>query len=136
MERMTAKDPNERYINCRELLWELKSQERKYVIPTTPMSRPEQEKTTPKKTITKVNNPVPHELMEKIQLELARMIGPIAKVVLTKECKRLGYSRASFPDDKLSPLIKQLKEHVEESKQEQFNDKVQDTIYDFRRKKA
>ncbi len=94
------------------------------------------EKTTPQKTITKVNNPVPHELMEKIQLELARMIGPIAKVVLTKECKRLGYSRGNFPDDKLSPLIKQLMEHVEESKQEQFNDKVQDTIFDFRSKQT
>lgn len=133
LERMTAKDPNERYINCRELLWDLKSQERKYVISTTAISWPEQEKTTPKKTITKVNNPVPPELMEKIQLELARIIGPIAKVVLAKECKRLGYSRGNFPDDQLLSLVKQLKEHVEESKQEQFNDNAQDTIYDFRR---
>jgi hypothetical protein len=81
-----------------------------------------------------VNNPVPPELMEKIQLELARMIGPIAKVVLAKECKRMGYSRGNFPDDQLSLLIQQLAEHVEESKQERFNDKVQDTIYDFRSK--
>lgn len=93
------------------------------------------EKTTLKKTMPKVNHPVNHELMGKIQLELARMIGPIAKVVLAKECKRLGYSRGNFPNDQLSSLIRQLKEHVEESKQEQFNDKVQDTIYDFRSKK-
>jgi serine/threonine protein kinase/CheY-like chemotaxis protein len=92
-------------------------------------------KKTIKKTEPKVNNPVPPELMEKIQLELARMIGPIAKVVLTKECKRLGYSRGNFPDDQLLLLIQQLKEHVGEPKQEQFNDKAQDTIYDFRSKK-
>jgi hypothetical protein len=105
------------------------------VIQTAIVKDEENEKTTLKKTITKVNNPAAHELMEKIQLELARMIGPIAKVVLAKECKRMGYSRGNFPDDQLLSLIQQLKEHVEESKQEQFNDKVQDTIYDFRRKK-
>jgi hypothetical protein len=104
------------------------------VIQTAIVKDEENEKTTLKKTITKVNNPVAHELMEKIQLELALMIGPIAKVVLAKECKRMGYSRGNFPDHQLLSLIRQLKEHVEESKQEQFNDKVQDTIYDFRRK--
>jgi hypothetical protein len=103
------------------------------VIQTAIIKDEKDKKKTLKKTVSKVNNPVPPELMEKIQLELARMIGPIAKVVLAKECKRLGYSRGNFPDDQLLSLIKQLKEHVEESKQEQFNDKVQDTIFDFRR---
>jgi serine/threonine protein kinase/CheY-like chemotaxis protein len=100
----------------------------------TAIVKDEKDKKTLKKTEPKVNNPVSSGLMEKIQLELARIIGPIAKVVLAKECKRLGYSRGKFPDDQLSSLIRQLKEHVEESKQEQFNDKVQDTIYDFRSK--
>jgi hypothetical protein len=104
------------------------------VIQTAIIKDENNKKTTLKKTIPKVNNPVPLELMEKIQLELARIIGPIAKVVLSKECKRMGYSRGNFPDDQLSSLIQQLTEHVEESKQKQFNDKVQDTIYDFRSK--
>jgi hypothetical protein len=104
------------------------------IIQTAILNDEKNKKTTLKKTVPKVNNPVTPELMEKIQLELARMIGPIAKVVLSKECKRMGYSRGNFPDDQLSSLIQQLMEHVEESKQEQFNDKVQDTIYDFRSK--
>jgi serine/threonine protein kinase/CheY-like chemotaxis protein len=91
-------------------------------------------KTTPNKDKPQVNNPVTPELMGKIQLELARMIGPIAKVVVSKECKHLGYSKGNFPDDQLSSLIQQLMSHVEESKKELFNHKVQDTIYDFRSK--
>ncbi len=101
-------------------------------IQTSIVEDTKKEKTTPKKDKPQVNNPVTPVLMEKIQLELARMIGPIAKVVLSKECKHLGYSKGNFPDDQLSLLIQQLMGHVKESKQEQFTHKVQNTIYDFR----
>jgi hypothetical protein len=100
----------------------------------TAILKDEEKNTTLKKTVPKVNNPVPPGMMEKIQLELARMIGPIAKVVLSKECKRMGYSKSNFPDNQLSLLIQKLAEHVEESKQERFNDNVQNTIYDSRSK--
>jgi serine/threonine protein kinase len=82
-----------------------------------------------------VVSPVPPRLMEQIQLELAHMIGPIAKVVLSKECKKMGYSRGNFPGDELLELVKMLTQRVEESRREQFSDNVQDIIYEFRSKK-
>ena len=90
-----------------------------------------------KKRITqaKVANPVSTELMEKIQLELARVIGPIAKVVLSKEMKKLGYSKNNFPDEEVSALIKKLSERMDASKRQEFTDNVQDVIYEYRRKK-
>ncbi|UCH98327.1 MAG: protein kinase [Candidatus Aminicenantes bacterium] len=105
------------------------------IIQTAVVEDANKKKKTPPKKEPQVNNPVPPDLMEKIQLELARMIGPIAKVVLSKECKQLGYSRGNFPDDQMSSLIQKLTKHVEDSKQEQFNHRVQDTIYDYRSKK-
>jgi serine/threonine protein kinase/DNA-binding NarL/FixJ family response regulator len=82
-----------------------------------------------------VENPVTADLMEKIQLELARVIGPIAKVVLSKECKGLGYAKDNFPEDQLSTLIQRLSSQLEESKQEHFNNRGQDLIYDYRSNK-
>jgi hypothetical protein len=91
---------------------------------------------TPAKSIPKeVDNPVPVALMEKVQLELARLIGPISKVVLSKECKKMGYSRSKFPDEKLLDLVKGAASRVDESKRQEFLDKVQDVIYDFRSNK-
>ena len=83
----------------------------------------------------KVADPVSAELMRKIQLELARVIGPIAKVVLSKAIKKLGYSSDNFPDKKVSALIKALSERVDASKRQRFIDNVQDVIYEYRRKK-
>jgi hypothetical protein len=88
-----------------------------------------------KKAKLLVDNPVAADLMEKIQLELARIIGPIAKVVLSKESKRMGYKKDNFPEDKLSPLIREISHHLEESKQEGFNNRVQDLIFDYRSNK-
>jgi serine/threonine protein kinase len=91
-------------------------------------------KTGTKSIKKEVKNPVEIALMEKIQLELAQHIGPIAKVVLSKDCKRMGYTRGKFPQDRLLELIKHLSQHVDESKQQLFSDNVQDIIYDFRSK--
>lgn len=82
-----------------------------------------------------VSHPVSPALMEKIQLELARMIGPIAKILINKEIKALGYSMAQFPHQQISALIKRLASKLEPSKKERFNEKVQDILYEERRKK-
>jgi serine/threonine protein kinase len=82
-----------------------------------------------------VKDPVPVELMEKVQLQLAHLVGPIAKVVLSKQCKKMGYSRGRFPNEKLIDLVKTVAANVEESKQNEFIDNVQDIIYDYRSKK-
>lgn len=89
-------------------------------------------KTTTRSISKDVANPVPAPLMEQIQMELARQIGPIAKVVLSKECKKMGYSRGKFPDEKLLELLKHVATRVDESKQKSFLDNSQDIIYDFR----
>lgn len=81
-----------------------------------------------------VTDPVDVALMEKVQLELARAIGPIAKVVLSKECKKMGYTRDRFPNGELLDLVKQVGGRIEESKQQRFIDAAQDVIYDFRSK--
>ncbi len=82
-----------------------------------------------------VENPVSPQLLQDIQLELARMVGPIAKVLLTKEIKKMGYSKSHFPEDQLQELIKKLTLGVDKSRRQQFIDNLQDLIYDFRRKK-
>jgi hypothetical protein len=81
-----------------------------------------------------VASPVPPGLMEEIQMELARIIGPIARVILSKECKKMGYSRGNFPEDLLLELVEQLTQRIDETKREQFSDNAQDVIYEFRSK--
>lgn len=88
-------------------------------------------KAIPKKEVT---DPVAPVLMEKVQLELARTIGPIAKVVLSKECKKMGYTRDRFPNSELMGLVKKVSDRIEESKRQGFVDAAQDVIYDFRSK--
>ena len=80
-----------------------------------------------------VKNPVPAKLMQAIQLELARMVGPIAKVLLSKEVKKMGYSIGNYPEDRIRKLIENLSTRVDESRRQQFIDKTQDLIYDSRR---
>lgn len=82
-----------------------------------------------------VQNPLPGELMDKIQFELAFNIGPIAKVVISKEAKKIGFSKKRFPMDKANTLIENLAHKVSESKREAFKEKVQDLIYEYRSKK-
>lgn len=89
-------------------------------------------KSTTKSIPKEVHNPVPVPLMEKIQLELARQIGPIAKVILSKECKKFGYSRAQFPGEKLQDLVKSVATRVDQSKQKSFTDNAQDIIFEFK----
>jgi len=80
-----------------------------------------------------VDNPVSSKLMQAIQLELARMVGPIAKVLLSKELKKMGYSIGNYPEDRIRKLIENLSTRVDESRRQQFIDKTQDLIYDSRR---
>ncbi|MCP5104929.1 MAG: protein kinase [bacterium] len=77
-----------------------------------------------------VEHPVSPALMDKIQLELARAIGPIAKILISKETKAMGYSVGRFPHQQLDPLVKRLTAKIDPSKKEQFSEKVQDLLYE------
>lgn len=81
-----------------------------------------------------VDNPASPKLLQDIQLELARMVGPIAKVLLAKEIKKMGYSKSNFPEDQLQELIEKLTKGVDKSRRQQFIDNLQDLIYEYRRK--
>jgi serine/threonine protein kinase len=102
-------------------------------LPEIKKEEPGEKEKTKEKEKT-VANPVPARLMEQIQLELAHLIGPIAKVVLSRECKKMGYSRGNFPGDRLLELVGQLGKQIDESRREQFGDNVQDIIYKSRGK--
>lgn len=79
-----------------------------------------------------VDNPVSATLMKGIQLELARMVGPIAKVLLSRELKKMGYSVGNYPEDRLRQLTEKLASKVDASRRQKFIDNVQDLIYDSR----
>jgi serine/threonine protein kinase/ActR/RegA family two-component response regulator len=79
-----------------------------------------------------VAEPVPVKLMDSIQLKLARIIGPIAKILISKECKTLGYSRRNFPEDLLDKMIQNLSQKINEPDRQQLIENLQDTIFDFR----
>lgn len=150
IQRMTAKDPNDRYISCRELLWDLESFERTHtptagVSPgsqwadaypgTKPLSNISMETSFNQGSPQKVSHPVSPVLMEKIQLELARMIGPIAKILVKREIKAMGYSVDQFPHQQVSTLVKHLASKLDPAKKEQFNENVHDLLYEEGRKK-
>ncbi len=63
------------------------------------------------------------------------MVGPIAKVLLAKEIKKMGYSKNNFPEDRLQELIEKFAKGVDKSRRRQFIDNLQDLIYEYRRKK-
>lgn len=115
-------------------LEELNTTTRTTILPEIKKEEPVEKEKVEKEKEKIVINPVPPRLMEQIQLELAHIIGPIAKVVLSKECKKMGYSRGNFPEDQLLELVQQLTRQIDKSKREQFSDNVQDIIYKFRGK--
>lgn len=65
---------------------------------------------------------LPQSFVEQLQIELARYIGPIAKIALKEEAKRLGYSRKAFPLDRASDWLSLLASRVDATKRSVFLD--------------
>lgn len=81
-----------------------------------------------------VANPASPELMKQVQLKLAQIVGPIAKVLMAREIKKMGFSSSVFPEDRLSDLAKILTQRIDADRRRDFVDAVQDVIYEHRSK--
>ncbi len=77
-----------------------------------------------------VEHPVSPEMMGKIQHQLALFIGPIAKVVMSKTAKSMGYSARQFPQQELPGLVKNLAKKVLPDKKNEFTEQIQDLLYE------
>ena len=55
-----------------------------------------------------------------LQKAYARVIGPIAKMAIKQEAKKMGYSRKAFPENQAQALIDRLAARLDESKQDDF----------------
>lgn len=86
--------------------------------------------TLPVQPVKTVTQPVPSKLMSKIQLELARAIGPIAKVIITKEIKTMGYHVDQFPHDELAALVNRLGEKAGPERKDKFIEAALDILYE------
>lgn len=63
-------------------------------------------------------------LMKEIKQAYSRSIGPIADLTMKKEAKKMGFSRKSFPRDKLEEYVTRLGAQLDTSKQQEFIDKA------------
>jgi serine/threonine protein kinase len=147
LQRMTAKNPQDRYISSRELLWDLESLESKDLTGGTvsmvaDMEAEEHQTPTGSdseeiqdSTPREVSNPIAPAVIEDIQFQLAKFIGPIAGIVLKKEIKKMGFSKDFFPSERVLELVEQLANQVEQAKRKEFFEKTQDQIFERRRKK-
>ena len=98
-------------------------------------SAQEKKKNTAQRIKTPVAHPVPAEVLENLRLALAHRIGPIAGVLLSRECRHLGCSNDNFPGEQLSSLSQRLTSLVPESKQNDFNEAAREIISTYRSKK-
>ena len=72
---------------------------------------------------------IPEQMMKKIEKQLAFGIGPIARVVLKREIKKMGFSYDSFPKGSIIPLIEKLTAQIKDDKREEILTKVEDLIF-------
>lgn len=72
---------------------------------------------------------LPEVFVEQLQLELARYIGPIAKIALKEEAKRLGFSRKAFPLAKATDWISLLASRVDSAKRPAFQDAANQLLH-------
>lgn len=63
---------------------------------------------------------LPSDFVKSLQLELAKQIGPIAKVAVKKEARALGFSRKQFPVDRAQDWIDRLAQNLEGDQREAF----------------
>lgn len=57
---------------------------------------------------------------EAIQLELTRIVGPMAQIALKQAIKKLGYTRQQFPQHDGPKLLETLAQRLDSTKQEAF----------------
>lgn len=84
--------------------------------------------------IHELNGLAPADFLDRIRLELARMIGPIGKVVFDKEINNTGFSKDTFPIKQVPVLIEELAKKIGPDERQTFKDKVQELIYSIRGK--
>lgn len=78
--------------------------------------------------IKEADGEVPVHLLDRMQLELARMIGPIGKVVFDKEIKNSGFSKDKFPVRQVPVLVEELAKKIGSGERQAFKDKIQHLI--------
>ncbi|MCP4216691.1 MAG: serine/threonine protein kinase [bacterium] len=83
-----------------------------------------------------VGEAVSSKLLADIQLALARWLGPIAKILLNKEIKKMGWTSDAFPRKELKHLVAHLKEKVDASSRDQFVEAVRDLEYEYRQRRV
>ncbi|MFC1851285.1 protein kinase [candidate division CSSED10-310 bacterium] len=71
------------------------------------------------------------KIFKALQTEYARFIGPVAKISIKKEVKKMGYSFQNFPEGKIPNLIDKLTQNLTQSKQEAFREKAMDMLFSF-----
>ncbi len=60
------------------------------------------------------------DFVKQLQLELAKQIGPIAKVTVKKEARAMGYSRKQFPVAQAEEWIQRLAQHLDGEQRAEF----------------
>lgn len=146
LQRMTAKNRDHRFPTCGHLAQELQGLCRTYMGPKGPTgtlsytsyqlgvsgataSRPA---STPSPTLAYTQQPTQENpgMLSKsartaLQEELARCIGPIAKVLLKQEAKALGFSFKEFPTEQVEALLARLQTHLSSEQQTSFLQAIQ-----------
>ena len=59
--------------------------------------------------------PVTGNLFAVIEHELARITGPIARIIMDEKIAEFGESRETFPEDRVESLVKALSEEIADS---------------------
>ena len=54
-------------------------------------------------------------LFSVIELELAKVMGPIARVIVKEKIAEFGETRDSFPEDRVEPFVKAISEEIDDS---------------------
>ncbi len=66
----------------------------------------------------------PRTLLNQLQIEISREIGPIGKVILEREIKSSGYSKENFPFTRIPLLARKLAEKIGTGEREKFLEKI------------
>jgi serine/threonine protein kinase len=77
----------------------------------------------------------PAHMLDRIQSEFVRMIGPIGKVVFEKAIRRSGYGKDRFPFSQAPELIEELAKKIGPGEQQVFKDKIRNLINNFKGKR-
>lgn len=74
---------------------------------------------------------LPVEVVKQLQEELIKHIGPFAKKKLKDEAKAIGFSRKQFPVQKVEELIHRISEDLADEQREEFQNAANLLVADF-----